>query len=111
MTKYVAFLRGINVGGRLIKMADLKQCLENVGLADIRTILQSGNVVFESERTVPELKKLIEETLAETFGFPVKAQVVTVSKLAEIVDQYPFGVADDDQHDYVIFMENGLEGH
>ena len=109
MTRYVAFLRGVNVGGRTIRMADLRACLEKAGLNDVVTLLQSGNVVFASGRSASELKKLIETALAKTFGYPAKAQVISLSRLAEIVDKYPFGTAGDDQHNYVVFMEDGLE--
>lgn len=109
MIKYVAFLRGVNVGGRIIKMADLKTCLHKAGLEGAETLLQSGNVVFESELDEPELKKLIEGALSQTFGYPAKAQVLSLETLAAIVERYPFGAAGDNQHDYVIFLENGLE--
>jgi uncharacterized protein (DUF1697 family) len=56
MIKYVAFLRGINVGGRIIKMADLKVCFEKMDLNNVATLLNSGNVVFESDLKAPELK-------------------------------------------------------
>lgn len=50
--QYVAFLRGINVGGHgLIKMIDLKKAFEKMGFENVRTLLASGNVVFESEQT------------------------------------------------------------
>ena len=109
VTKYAAFLRGINVGGRIIKMADLKACLEKAGLNDVRTLLQSGNVVFESGKDRAVLKSLIEAALSGAFGYPAKVQVMPVEDLSKVVDKYPFGTAADDQHDYVIFMENGLE--
>ncbi len=109
MTRYAVFLRGVNVGGRIIKMADLKVCLEKAGMQDVTTLLQSGNVVFESDQSAAELKKLIEAALSETFGYPAKAQVLSLETLAAIVERYPFGTAGDNQHDYVIFLENGLE--
>ncbi len=109
MTKYVVLLRGINVGGRIIKMADLKACLEKAGLQNVVTLLQSGNVVFESDMSAPELKKLIESSLSARFGYPAKAQVLAMDSLRAIVASYPFGTAGDSQHDYVIFLENGLE--
>jgi uncharacterized protein (DUF1697 family) len=84
MTKYVAFLRGI-------------------------TLLNSGNVIFESDLGVPELKEKIEETLTKTFNYPAKVQVVEQGHLKKIIDGYPFGEAGPKQHNYVIFMENGLE--
>src|ERR1700760_2861181 len=109
MAKYAAFLRGINVGGRIVKMADLKACLEKAGLPSVTTLLPSGNVVFESDKTEVELKKLLETTLTKTFEYPAKVQVFSLDRLQKIVDAYPFGTAGDKQHDYVIFMEGGLE--
>lgn len=90
-------------------MADLRACLEKAGLSDVQTLLQSGNVAFESDQDVSGLKKLIETSLSKAFGYPAKVQVVTQEKLAEIVEKYPFGSAGADQHDYVVFMENSLE--
>lgn len=90
-------------------MADLKICLEKAGLQNVTTVLQSGNVVFESSKTAAELKKLLEETLAKTFAYPAKVQVISIDNLQKIVNKYPFGQAGDTQHDYVIFMENDLE--
>jgi uncharacterized protein (DUF1697 family) len=109
MTQYVVFLRGINVGGRIVKMADLKVCLEKAGLLNVVTLLQSGNVVFESTADAGELKQLIEATLTKTFDYPAKVQVFSIDQLRNLVAAYPFGVAGDNQHDYVIFMENNLE--
>jgi uncharacterized protein (DUF1697 family) len=113
MTKYVALLRGINVGGRIIKMMDLKICFEDMGFENVITILQTGNVVFETNFTGShpvrlELKEKIEQGLAKTFGYSAKAQVFSARDLKKIVEDYPFGTADLGQHDYVIFLENGL---
>lgn len=109
MIKYAAFLRGVNVGGRIVKMADLKKCLEKAGLKEVVTLLQSGNVVFKSDRDPGELKSLIEASLSATFGYRAKAQVVSLDKLSGIVEKYPFGIASESQHDYIIFVEDGLE--
>lgn len=110
MGKYVVFLRGVNVGGRIIKMADLKTCLETTGLKNVKTILQSGNVIFESDKTdTSKLKQQIEQALTKTFNYPAKVQVLSMVNMQRIIDNYPFGAAGASQHDYVIFMENGLE--
>ncbi len=109
MTKYVALLRGVNVGGRIIKMAELKTCFEKMGLADVRTLLQSGNVVFESDKKAGELKKLIEEKLTETFNYPAKVWVLPVNDIEKIIKANPFANAPADYHQYVIFFEKGLE--
>lgn len=110
MTKYVAFLRGINVGGRVIKMADLTVCCEELGLKEVRTVLQTGNVVFESSMSEPKLKSLFQDALGKRFDYAAKVQVMALSDLQKIIDNHPFGEAVADTHDYVIFLESGLEG-
>ena len=80
MPRYVALLRGINVGGNnLIKMTALKACFEAHGFLDVVTYIQSGNVVFASTRTrADRLTGRIEAMLAETFGY--EATVVLRSR-------------------------------
>jgi len=107
--KYAAFLRGVNVGGRIIRMADLKTCLEKAGFSDVKTYLQSGNVTFESDNNEAELKKQIETLLTKTFNYPAKAQVIPMDNLRKIIDSNPFGSVSADYHQYVIFIENDLE--
>ena len=108
--KYAAFLRGVNVGGRIIRMADLKTCLEKAGFfSDVKTYLQSGNVTFESDNNEAELKKQIETLLTKTFNYPAKAQVIPMDNLRKIIDSNPFSSASADYHQYVIFIENDLE--
>jgi uncharacterized protein (DUF1697 family) len=109
MTKYAAFLRGINVGGRIIKMAELKVCLEKLGFKDVTTLLQSGNVIFESASNQIEAKKQIEQSLTKTFNYPAKVWVLPLAEIEQIVNQNPFVAAPKDFHQYVIFFENGLE--
>ncbi len=109
MANYVVFLRGVNVGGRIIKMADLRTSLEKAGFKDVKTILQTGNVIFESDKDEVELKQQIEKLLAKTYNYPAKVQVLSLDKLSEIVAANPFAGAPKDYHQYVIFMENELE--
>jgi uncharacterized protein (DUF1697 family) len=107
--KYVAFLRGVNVGGRVIKMADLKDCLKAAGFGNVTTYLQSGNVVFESDKTEPHLKAELGALFTETFKYPARVQVISMEKLREIIAANPFAAAPADFHQYVIFIENDLE--
>jgi uncharacterized protein (DUF1697 family) len=110
MAKYVAFLRGVNTGGRVIKMADLKSCLESAGFKDVKTVLQSGNVIFDSDKTdTGTLKRQMEQALSETFNYPAKVQVITMEKLEKVIAGNPFVDAPADYHQYVIFIENDLE--
>lgn len=91
MTKYVSFLRGINVGGKnIIKMADLKSCLEKGGFENVTTFIQSGNVLFESdEKESSVLEKKIETILDKTFNYTSKVLVRSKDQIKKILDQVP----------------------
>jgi len=89
VTKYVAFLRAINVGGHtILKMADLKRMFESFGLENVQTSIQSGNVIFESEADT--LEKRIESQLEKTSGYKIKLFVRTMRELQSIVSKSPF---------------------
>jgi uncharacterized protein (DUF1697 family) len=105
--KYVALLRGINIGGRVIKMAELKILFEDLGLTQAQTVLQSGNVVFEGGSAATR-KQTIEDGLNKKFHYPAKVQVYSLPTLQKIVDACPFETSSE-YHNYVLFFENGLE--
>jgi uncharacterized protein (DUF1697 family) len=109
MRHWVALLRGINVGGRTIKMADLREALGALGLENVETVLQSGNVRFDSNLAGDQLQARIEKGLGERFGYEAHVQVIERGTLERVIDAYPFGTAGEDSHDYVVFMERGLE--
>jgi uncharacterized protein (DUF1697 family) len=94
MARYVALLRGINVGGKNpIPMAGLKTCFEENGFDEVRTYIQSGNVVFSSSSTnQAELSRKIERMLRTTFAH-YEASVVIRSRtqMRAIVDRAPKG--------------------
>lgn len=92
MIKYVALLRGINVGGnRVIKMEVLRQIFESLGLANVRSYIQSGNVVFESrQKNVAALTTKIEKGLEKALGYDVSVILTTVAELQAIVKLNPF---------------------
>ena len=109
MTKYVALLRGINVGGRIIKKDELKACFEKLSLQNVKAVLQSGNVIFVSDLKSSELKQKIGAALTKTFNYPAKVWVFSVEELEKIIEANPFTDAPADYHQYVIFFEDGLE--
>ncbi len=78
MFEYAAFLRGINVGGHhKVPMERLKKCIERIGFGDVKTLLNSGNVVFTSEmRNVGDVEALIESGVSDEFGFAIPTMVV-----------------------------------
>jgi uncharacterized protein (DUF1697 family) len=95
--KYVALLRGINVGGKtLIKMADLRTCAEELGLDEVSTFIASGNLLFESrERSAARLETKIERAIEKRFELPVKVVVLDRAAYARIVKAIPKSWADD----------------
>jgi len=92
MTKFVALLRGINVGGnKLMKMDDLKKCFAALGFKNVKTILASGNVLYES--TVDDenaLAKKISEKLKAKLGHDVGIQVRSIEEIQKLADRDPF---------------------
>lgn len=102
--KYVALLRGVNVGGRVIKSAELKNCFEDAGYKYVQTVLATGNVIFTSGKDASVLAPMIEKMLEATFKFSIKALVISAQELAEIVRDFPFNDASTDFHRYVIFL-------
>jgi uncharacterized protein (DUF1697 family) len=105
----VAFLRGINVGGRAIHMADLRACFGDLGFDDVTTVLQTGNVIFSSDDSLARLKRTIEAGLSQRFGYSAHVQVVRMATLRQILHSSPFDGRDPQRHSYVVFFENGLE--
>jgi uncharacterized protein (DUF1697 family) len=89
--RYVALLRGINVGGRtLVKMADLKDCFENLSFDEVSTYIASGNVLFESDPGDPaNLATTIEGAIEQRFELPVKVVVLDHNGYAQIVKAIP----------------------
>lgn len=112
MNQYVALLRGINVGGNnLIKMADLKACFESLGFADVRTYIQSGNVIFRSgEPDQSRLAKELEEALSAAFHYESSLVLRSDEEMKAIVAGAPAGFGSDpDSYRYdVIFLKEPL---
>ena len=110
--QYLALLRGINVGGsNIIKMTDLKAAFESMGLSDVLTYIQSGNVLFKSaEKDKAKLTKKIEKELSERFGYVSRLVVITHKQLKQVVEGAPrgFGKQPDKFRYDVIFLKEPL---
>jgi uncharacterized protein (DUF1697 family) len=110
MIKYVAFLRSINVGGRnLIKMKDLKQVFHSMGLANVQTYIQSGNISFDSESDNLEfLKDAIESHILSQLECKVNVLIRTYNYINQLVRTNPFRSHDTGQKTkcYVCFLDN-----
>ncbi|MGH9233595.1 MAG: DUF1697 domain-containing protein [Acidimicrobiales bacterium] len=102
MTRYVALLRGVNVGGITVRSADLAAMARDLGLDDVRTVLASGNLLFTSDDTTRSLKARIEKGLRDSFGYDAWIVLTTAEHVAAVVDAYPFEEGDDRQP-YVVY--------
>lgn len=95
MERYVAFLRGMNLGGRRIKNEELKQEFEQLGLSDISCFRASGNVIFATEEESEEkLKQRIEAGLGQSLGYKVPVFLRNAAELAALSAQEPFDATD-----------------
>lgn len=91
MTIYIALLRGINVGGKnKIKMVELKRLLEAINLSEVRTYIQSGNILFKSDKSEEYLCNKIEHEIHYTFGVTTKVILRTKKELEELIFSCPF---------------------
>jgi uncharacterized protein (DUF1697 family) len=91
MTRFVAFLRGINVGGRNVKKEVLQEVVTSLGFQNVSTYKQSGNVVFEVEYANPEeTTAKIEAKLQNSLGYAVPVFLRTLPELKKIIDAEPF---------------------
>ena len=89
--RYIAFLQGINVGGRhVIKMADLQLLFAGCGFTNVQTYIQSGNVVFDADGAEAALRHRIEQAFESRFSFRSSIALRTEAELAELLDGYPF---------------------
>lgn len=97
MGKHVALIRGINVGrAKRVAMADLRAMVTDLGFTDVRTVLNSGNVVFSGAGSADEASGRIENGLAERLGVPARVTVLTGAELVGALDDNPLAdVADD----------------
>jgi uncharacterized protein (DUF1697 family) len=104
--KYIAFLRGINVGGRhLVKMENLRALFASMNFENVKTYIQSGNVIFESPETDADLlAEKIERGLKESLGFEVKTMPRTFSEIEAVLRHNPFKQTDADAKVYICFL-------
>jgi len=105
MAQLVAFLRGINLGKRTVKMDELREAFEEMGFSNARTLIASGNVLFEADR-VPELEQTIEAGLKKAFGFDIGTIIRSIDELKEFASNNPFDgfEAGTDRKFYALFL-------
>lgn len=107
MTAFAALLRGINVGGKnMIPMTELKTSFSTLGLEDVVSYLQSGNVVFRSSGKAVDLAKQLERQISRDFGLEVPVILRTGAELSRIAERNPF-LGDESQLSklFVVFLD------
>jgi uncharacterized protein (DUF1697 family) len=104
MTTYAAFLRGVNVGGVNLKMAEVAATLTDAGFADVRTILASGNVLLESASGVAAVRKKAEAALRKNFGYDAWVLAYDIATVRAIDEAYPFEREVEGYQSYVTFV-------
>ena len=116
MTRFVALLRGVNVGGITIKSADLAAVFREFGFDNVRTVLASGNVVFDAPdaddsvavaAAAATLKSRIETALRTSFEYDAWIVLELLDRVQQIVDDFPFDAQREGWHPYVLFSSDG----
>lgn len=108
--QYILLLRGVNVGGRNIKMDELKSCFEKNGFGNVHTILQTGNVILTAkEKNSGKLAHTVESMLEESFHYPARVLALEPVALQNILDKNPFTQIHPDFHRYILFTKDGFE--
>ena len=109
--KYVAFLRGINVGGKnKIKMETLCEVCSALGFANVKTYINSGNVIFETSKTDDKkLAEKLEKAIEKEFLLNIKVMVRTISEIENIIKNNPFDRQFENDKDlHVFFLDEEL---
>lgn len=104
MTRYALFLRGVNVGGVNLKMAEVAAALTAAGFSEVRTLLASGNVLLDSPADAPAVRATAEAALRKRFGYEAWVLVYDVNTVRDIVAAYPFEPEVAGMHSYVTFV-------
>ncbi|HSX32452.1 MAG TPA: DUF1697 domain-containing protein [Candidatus Saccharimonadales bacterium] len=112
LTVYVAFLRGINVGGKSkVPMAQLKACFEDMGFSNVRTYINSGNVIFTAADTNSRaLEAVIEPALEKAFSFPITVVVRSMSEMEATMQCVPKSwKGDANTRYYILFLRHTID--
>ncbi len=110
MTRHVAFLGSINVGGNRLKMADLKAALEQAGLANVETVTASGNVLFDHDGAADEaLARRIGRVVQDSFGIDCTVAVRTRAELAAAIAANPFAADGQENMVHTVFLDGPLD--
>jgi len=108
MMRFCAFLRGVNVNGTSMKMADVRDVFESAGLSEVSSVLASGNILFSSEKSVNELKISLERAMSDHFKYDAFMFIKTKDEVKQILQDVPFQ-NDSSSHVYAFIGEDGID--
>ncbi len=106
MPRYVVFLRGVNVGGVNLKMAEVAKTFTDAGFDNVKTILASGNVLLDSRSGAKAVRSAAERALRDAFGYEAWVLVYDVDELRAVSDNYPFAREVEGHHSYITFVSD-----
>ncbi|MFP3595272.1 DUF1697 domain-containing protein [Chryseobacterium sp. SIMBA_029] len=106
--KYCAFLRGVNVKGTNMKMADVCQVFKEAGMQDVGSVLASGNIVFSSDKNIADLKKILEKAMSDHFSYEAFLFVKSHDDTEAFWSGNPFE-KNEDLHTYAFVGADGVE--
>ncbi|KAA0110095.1 DUF1697 domain-containing protein [Mycolicibacterium sp. P1-5] len=106
MTRYAAFLRGVNVSGTTMKMADVAEAFTGAGFTNVRTILASGNVLLDSTAAAKTVRTKAEAALRDAFSYDAWVLVYDLETVRTVADGYPFEPEVEGYHSYVTFVSD-----
>jgi uncharacterized protein (DUF1697 family) len=108
MARYVAFLRAVNLGKRRVDMATARAVLEQLGLTEVSSFVNSGNLLFTSSGRTSTLEKRIRAALEDKFGFEVTTFVRTAEQVRSLATEKPFGSIASGHTHFVLLPLNPL---
>ena len=109
MTRWIALLRGVNVGGVTVRSAALGELFRDLGFGAVKTVLATGNVAFDADVSGGDgparstLQTTIQDALSERFGYDAWIVLLTRDELAGAAQAYPFRRRDEVEHPYLVF--------
>ncbi len=114
MTRFVALLRAVNVGGTVLKMDALRSAMQTLAVSEVTTYIQSGNVLFSAEGRATDWQDQIGQLIRAHFGLDVTVMVVTAAEVADALAANPYRTEPDDVNPYFGFLltapeESGIE--
>lgn len=108
MKKYCAFLRGVNVNGTNMKMAEVCQVFTDAGMQNVTSVLASGNIIFSSGKDAAQLKEVLEKAMSQHFGYEAFLFIREEKDVLAMLQNDPFPVAEH-CHNYVFIGSQKIE--